>query len=271
MQDVIDNRKGPVIFIPHGGGPLPLMGDRHHVELIDFLKNSAQRWQKPSCIVVISAHWEEEVVTVTARKDEGLLYDYYGFSEASYQIEYPVQGKPEMAQKIAPMLKQRHIDVRLDMERKFDHGVFVPLKLMYPEADIPCVQISLKANLDPQEHIDLGKALTALREQNVLIVGSGSSFHNLKEFRMDGSDDAGEKNVAFEQWLIETCTDADLIMAERERRLVHWKEAPFAEFCHPREEHLLPLHVCYGIAGEAAELVYDGKMVGKQVSAFLWA
>ena len=137
---------------------------------------------------------------------------------------------------------------RLDTQRGFDHGMFVPLKLMYPQAQIPCVQLSMLSSLDPAKHIALGKSLAALREKNVLIVGSGMSFHNLRAFFSPRLSSIGERSEAFDRWLVETCTSRELSSEEREKRLVAWEQAPFARFCHPREDHLLPLHVCYGAA-----------------------
>ena len=144
-------KKGTVLFIPHGGGPLPILGDPRHQELIKFLKNIKSKINKPSSIIVISAHWEENEVKITSGEKPSLIYDYYGFPEETYKISYPVPGNPDLADKIKNLLNAKHINSKLDSERGFDHGVFIPLKIMYPEASIPCVQISLLNNLDPKK------------------------------------------------------------------------------------------------------------------------
>ncbi|MEZ5448358.1 MAG: class III extradiol ring-cleavage dioxygenase [Thiolinea sp.] len=169
------------------------------------------------------------------------------------------------------MLRQRLFRLRRMHSGSFDHGVFVPLMLMYPQADIPCLQLSLLTSLDPAQHIALGQSIRQIREQNVLVIGSGLSFHNLREFR-NAQPEVAKRALDFDHWLIETCTSADLDYATRVKRLTDWTAAPQARFCHPREEHLLPLHVCLGAADETeqAELVFNDEVLGKQVSGFLW-
>jgi 4,5-DOPA dioxygenase extradiol len=270
MKHEFNNPLSPVLFIPHGGGPLPLLGDKGHQALVHFLQEIAPSLGRPSAIILISAHWEESIATITSGESPPLIYDYYGFPEEAYRIQYPAPGSPELADKIFRLLHQSGISSRLDDQRGFDHGLFVPLKILFPGADIPCVQISLVNNLDPATHIDIGRALAELRKDKVLIIGSGFSFHNLKAFFTSGSEAQDVKNEAFEAWLIDTCTNADLSAPERENRLIHWGEAPYADYCHPREEHLLPLHVCVGFTNAPAKLVFDGKILGKKASAFLW-
>jgi len=259
----------PVLYIPHGGGPLPLLGDPDHQQLVDFLQRIPSSLRKPSAIVLISAHWEQEQATITSGATPELMYDYYGFPAASYRIQYPAPGAPALAKKIYALLRSAGIVARLDERRGFDHGLFVPLKIMYPEAEIPCVQLSLLAGLDPKAHIALGKALAPLRNEDILIVGSGFSFHNLRAFFAGPSGMPDQRNEAFNGWLIATCTDERLSAEEREGRLVAWEAAPHAR-CHPREEHLLPLHVCFGMAQVKARLVFDQEVMGKKASAFLW-
>jgi aromatic ring-opening dioxygenase catalytic subunit (LigB family) len=260
----------PVLYIPHGGGPLPLLGDRHHVELVSFLGDITPALGRPAAIVVISAHWEAEVATVTSGTRPPLIHDYSGFPEEAYRIGYPVPGAPELAARIGQLLADNNIGVQLDAQRGFDHGLFVPLKLMYPDAAIPCVQLSLVRGLDPELHIRIGEALSALRDSNILVIGSGFSFHNMRAFSFRGETAADPMNIRFEDWLMQTCTADSLSEAERRQRLVNWEAAPHARYCHPREEHLLPLHVCYGSAGTASRRVFSGKILGRQASAFLW-
>jgi 4,5-DOPA dioxygenase extradiol len=269
MKNVEARSLSPVLFIPHGGGPLPLLGDKGHVEMADFMQTITPSLGRPSAILVISAHWEEDIVTITGGNAPSLIYDYYGFPEESYEIKYPAAGQPELARKIHQLLRDGGIDAKLDNKRGFDHGLFVPLKMMFPEADIPCVEVSLLSSLDPASHIQIGRALSALRNDNVLIIGSGLSFHNMQAFFKD-SDALDEKNEKFEAWLINICTNEKLTAKQRAQKLLSWEEAPSARYCHPREEHLLPLHVCYGICGSVAKLVFDGKILGKRASAYLW-
>ena len=171
-----------VLFLSHGGGPLPLLGDPAHREMVENLQIIAGRIAKPTAILVISAHWEERVATLTSGAKPALIYDYYGFPEKSYEIEYPCPGEPALADQVQRLLTEAGIEARLDAQRGFDHGLFVPLKIMYPEADIPCIQLSLVKGLDPAEHIRIGKALAGLRQEGLLVIGSGFSFHNMKAF-----------------------------------------------------------------------------------------
>ena len=265
-------KKGTVLFIPHGGGPLPILGDSRHKEIIKFLKNIKSKINKPSSIIVISAHWEEDEVNITRGEKPSLIYDYYGFPEESYKITYPAPGNSKLANKIKNLLKAKDINSKLNPERGFDHGVFIPLKIMYPDASITCVQISLLKNLDPKKHIEMGKALSSLMNENILILGSGMSFHNLK-ILLSGSERADSdnaKNKEFDDWLVNVCAGDKLNNVEKEKALIEWIKAPSARFCHPREEHLIPLHVCYGIKNKKADLVFNDNVIGKKVSAFLW-
>ena len=269
MELKTNNAPANVLFIPHGGGPLPLLGDKGHQELVDFLERITPTLARPSAILVISAHWEEGIATITGGEMPELIYDYAGFPEEAYQIKYPAAGNPQLAEKLFTLLQNNGIEARLDNHRGFDHGLFVPLKIMFPDASIPCVQLSLLDSLDAKEHIRIGNALTELRNENLLIIGSGFSFHNMRAF-FQSNDGPDEKNEEFERWLINTCTNGDIPENERERKLAQWSAAAFARYCHPREEHLLPLHVCYGVCRSTAKLVFDGKVIGKKASAFLW-
>jgi len=260
----------PVLYIPHGGGPLPLLGDPAHQQLVEFLKSTPRSLGTPAAIVLISAHWEEEQPTITGGRHPDLLYDYHGFPPESYRIKYPAPGSPALAKRLYTLLEAGGLQSRLDERRGFDHGLFVPLKIMYPHADIPCVQLSLLASLDPIAHIAIGKALAPLRHENVLIIGSGFSFHNLKAFFTSPPGTPDQQNEVFDHWLIDTCTNETLSSDEREERLAYWTSAPSARYCHPREEHLLPLHVCWGITQAMARLVFHGEVLGKKTCAFLW-
>ena len=158
----------------------------------------------------------------------------------------------------------------LDPERGFDHGMFVPLLLMYPDADIPCVQLSLLSSLDPEAHIRMGEALSGLSSDNILIIGSGFSFHNLRELMRASNVNRDTDNEAFESWLLETCSSNELAKSDRSQRLVNWETAPGARYSHPREEHLLPLHVCFGVSGQACTWHDQVTIMGKKSSTFFW-
>lgn len=270
MQQTKSSHTPTVVYLSHGGGPLPLFGDPGHVELVENLKTIAASIEKPSAIVVVSAHWETKKPTVTVAAKPLLIYDYYGFPEESYAIKYPVSGEPSLANQIASILRAKGIDADLDAERGFDHGLFVPLKIMYPEADIPCVQISLVKGLDPKQHIQIGEALADLQQEGVLIIGSGFSFHNLSAFFTPTTAESRSMNAAFEAWLIDTCTDKNIDEEQRSALLENWEQAPFARYCHPREEHLIPLHLCYGVAKRPCASVFELNIMGQKASTYLW-
>lgn len=258
------------LFLSHGGGPLPLLGDESHLEMVARLHDIAAAIARPSAIIVVSAHWEAARPAVTSAASPALIYDYYGFPKESYTITYPCPGAPQLAQAIFQTLGDAGITADLEAARGFDHGLFVPLKIMYPEADIPCVQLSLVRGLDPAAHINLGKALRSLGDQSLLLIGSGFSFHNMNAFFAPETDESRNMNHAFDRWLLETCSDRDLSEEERKQRLINWESAPFARYCHPREEHLLPLHVCYGFAATACSSSYELQILNKKSSIYLW-
>ena len=265
---VADNPR--VLFLSHGGGPLPLLGDANHIEMVTCLKQISTEIEKPSAIIVISAHWEESNPTITSGSSPSLIYDYYGFPESAYTIKYPCPGEPSLARQIHQRLKNVGIASDLNDQRGFDHGVFVPLKIMYPQAQIPCVQLSLVNNLDPATHLKLGYALQNLDHQNLLIIGSGFSFHNMKAFFTPETAESKMMNEAFEKWLLTTCSTAEIDEEERAQRFVHWTQAPSARYCHPREEHLLPLHVCYGVARMYCSRAFELRILNKKSSMYLW-
>jgi aromatic ring-opening dioxygenase catalytic subunit (LigB family) len=258
-----------VVYFSHGGGPLPILGDASHQAMVDFMTRLPSQLTRPQAIVVVSAHWEEGAATLLTAPNPPMFYDYYGFPKEAYDITYPAPGNPALAARIAGLLEKNGIHARTDTQRGFDHGLFIPLKLMYPRADIPSIQLSLLRGLDPAAHIALGKALRELRSESILVIGSGFSFHNLMAFLGRGMGAPDPENDAFQDWLVETCA-GPLPQEERDQRLVEWEQAPSARYCHPREEHLLPLHVCMGMAGAAAEVVFDDQILGKRGVAFLW-
>jgi aromatic ring-opening dioxygenase catalytic subunit (LigB family) len=261
--------KAQIVYFSHGGGPLPILGDASHAAMVAFMSALPSQLDKPDLILVISAHWEESAATLLGAANPAMYYDYYGFPDQAYEINYPAPGSPADAGRIAALLEGNQIAARIDPQRGFDHGLFIPLKLMYPDADIPCLQLSLLRGLNPNAHLALGKALRGLNHENILVVGSGFSFHNMRAFSWQGNGGADPANDAFQNWLIKTCT-APIAQSEREQRLAEWEKAPSARYCHPREEHLLPLHVCLGMADKPARLIFDDQILGKRGVAFLW-
>jgi 4,5-DOPA dioxygenase extradiol len=261
--------KAQIVYFSHGGGPLPILGDASHKAMVDFMTQLPSQLTKPEAILVISAHWEESVPTLLGAKAPAMFYDYYGFPDEAYEITYPAPGSPDLANRIAGLLNKNNLPTHLDLHRGFDHGLFIPLKLMYPQANIPSLQLSLLRGLNPAAHIALGKALRELMNENILVVGSGFSFHNLRAFSWQENGAPDPANNAFQDWLIEVCA-GPIPQSEREQRLIEWEKAPSARYCHPREEHLLPIHVCLGMADQPAKVVFDDQILGKRSVAFLW-
>jgi len=259
-----------IVYLSHGGGPLPILGDPGHRAMVEFMQRLTAQLRRPEAILVISAHWEEPVATMLGAEHPPLFYDYYGFPDQAYRVTYPAPGNLKLVERVTEMLQEDHIPTKIDPRRGYDHGVFIPLKLMYPEADIPVAQLSLIRGLDPAAHIALGRALRDLLAEKILVIGSGFSFHNQAAFFGRSGGGSDPRNDAFQDWLIETCA-SPIPQSEREQRLIHWEGAPSARYCHPREEHLLPLHVCQGMANEGATVVFDDKILGKRGVAFLWA
>jgi len=257
-------------YLSHGGGPLPLLNDPGHFEMVKVFATLADILIKPSAILVISAHWEEERPTVTAAANPPLYYDYYGFPPESYSIAYPAPGAPELAQQLHILLKDKGFQPQQDHERGLDHGVFIPLKIIYPNAGIPCLQLSLVKGLRPDIHIALGKALSDLSTENLLVIGSGFSFHNMQAFFRPATPEGAAANNDFAAWLSDTCGNTQLSEQEREARLIDWEKAPGARYCHPREEHLLPLQVCYGRTQGPARHEITLDIMDKKANMFFW-
>lgn len=260
----------PVVFFPHGGGPLPLLGDSTHASLTHYLK-SLSTLPRPEVILLISAHWEAPCAEFTAHPAPELIFDYSGFPPQTYEYRYPAAGSPVRVKDWVHRLELLNMAARANPARGWDHGCFVPLLLSHPAADIPVVQLSLLQGLNPQAHIALGQALAPLRHEGVLIMGSGLSFHNMAAF-FNFSDAAKQHSEAFDDWLFDSLCNPSLTYAQQCERLTHWQAAPSARFCHPREEHLLPLHVCLGAACEAASVTrsYSEYLMGVKVSGFTW-
>jgi len=210
---------------------------------------------KPSAIVVFSAHWEEATVRITSGATHELLFDYGGFPKETYEYKYAAPGDPKLAQDILDLLTKAQIPAALEPSRGWDHGVFVPLMLMYPAADIPVVSVSLNAHLDPVFHAKLGAALASLRDRGVLLLGSGYTFHNMREF-FKPTPDAIKASRSFDTWLRTTMETKE--EATRRVAVGKWKESPGGVICHPREEHLIPLFVISGAGGDvSAKVIFE--------------
>ncbi|MGV3625712.1 MAG: DODA-type extradiol aromatic ring-opening family dioxygenase [Archangium sp.] len=262
----------PVAFLPHGGGPWPFvdlgMGDKPGADALRAYLESVKALPKtaPKALLVVSAHWEEAVPTVMTSEKPPMLYDYYGFPPESYRITWPAPGSPTVAARVRELLEKAGFQTASDSQRGYDHGTFVPLKLTYPNADVPVVQLSLKAGLDAAEHLAMGRALAPLRDEGVFIVGSGMTFHNLRAFFDPRARPVAE---TFDAWLRESAT---LPAAQRDARLAAWESAPMARAAHPREEHLIPLMVVAGAAGEdVGTVAYNGTFAGLRLSAYHFA
>ncbi|KAJ0169833.1 hypothetical protein K1T71_014439 [Dendrolimus kikuchii] len=263
----------PSIFVNHGGGPLPLLGDEEHAGLTIFLRDEVKKhvnFKSIKAIVLVTAHWEESVVTISSGKHHDLYFDYYGFPKESYTYKYDAPGDPTLANDIHERLKKAGIKSVLDDKRGWDHGVFVPMILINPSADIPIVQISVLENQDPQEHYKLGQVLYDLRKEGVAIIGSGMSYHNMREFRY-GRYKAEVVNKEFDDFLFKTCTAED---DKRRDGLLKWREQPGATDAHPirAAEHFMPLIVIAGAGGKSGgERIFNWDMAGTfRLSGFIW-
>lgn len=255
----------PTFFIPHGGGPCFFMPDPkgHWTGMGSFLQSLPERLaEPPTAILVVSAHWETEGFRVTSGSHNPLIYDYYGFPPETYAIRYDAAGLPELATEVAALLRSNGLPIELDPHRGFDHGVFVPMKVAFPEAVIPIVELSVEQNLDPKLHIAAGRSLASLRDKGVLIVGSGMSFHNLESF---GDKRFTLSSQAFDFWLTSTLT---LTGDARADLLALWSDAPGALEAHPTAEHLIPLMVVAGASDVAGKKIYGELILEAAVSGF---
>ncbi len=237
----------PTYFISHGGGPWPWLPDM--AEALAPLAQSLSAMpselpRPPKAILMISGHWETEDVSVMSAPNPAMEYDYFNFPAHTYDITYPAPGAPDLAKQAAELIAQAGLPVRLDPSQGFDHGTFVPAYVMYPAADIPLFQVSLRHNYDPAQHFALGRALAPLRDQDVLIIGSGLSYHNLAMF----GPKARKPSTEFDTWLTQTLA---LPASERTAALLNWESAPSARICHAKEDHLVPLFAALGAAEDA--------------------
>lgn len=265
----------PVIFIPHGGGPWHVMPD----DAIDPVGYpSLKQWLSGlgrfitpdvKAILVISAHWEEKHVTINFNENPTLLYDYYGFPNYTYSLNWNIKGSSEIATVVENTLAANGFDVDREYQRGLDHGVFVPLMVAFPRPQIPIVQLSLVSSLDPETHTKIGEALQPLRDQGILIIGSGMTYHNMRGFMATGTD-AKLHAEKFDEWLVQAMSNPNPY--ERNVLLASWQNAPWAIECHPRSEHLTPVFVTAGAAGNTKlSEVFSNTLMGMKVSGFIFA
>ncbi|MFA6231761.1 MAG: class III extradiol ring-cleavage dioxygenase [Rhodanobacter sp.] len=257
----------PTFFINHGGGPCFFLQSGNMRSAWKPLENHLGHFasalnEQPLALLVVSGHWEAAVPTVNVAPAPPLLFDYQGFPDYTYQLTWPAPGSPEIATCVRDLLAETGLSSAANDQRGYDHGVFVPLKVAFPDADIPVVQLSLQRGLDPATHLEIGRALRPLREQGVLIIGSGQTYHNMRGFGGPGPDPRAE---AFDAWLRHAITTMDT----RDQSLVDWEQAPGARDAQPREDHLLPLMVAAGAAsGDRATVDFHGRILGKPISGF---
>lgn len=255
----------PSFYIPHGGGPCLFMNDPKGIwgGMEAFLQNLRSHIpQAPDAILIVTGHWETEGITITGAEQNTLLYDYYGFPEHTYDLKYPAQGAPSHATRIAKLLQDAAIPVQIDRERGLDHGAFIPLMVAFPEAELPIIEISLDRSLDPALHLALGKALAPLRDENILILATGMSFHNMRAY---GNPAFTPASLEFDAWLTHS---VELSAEQRNARLTEWSTAPSARICHPQEEHLIPLMVAAGASPHAGERIYSENVLETAISAY---
>jgi 4,5-DOPA dioxygenase extradiol len=232
----------PALFISHGSPMLALEDGRAR----RFLQGYAAELERPRAILVASAHWETAQPALTASRAPETIHDFGGFPAALYQMRYPAPGDPALAERAAGLLREAGFTPGLDPRRGLDHGTWVPLSLLYPAADIPVVQLSLQTHLGPAHHVRVGAALRALRDEGILIVGSGGLTHNLMRLQRQGGDSLPPPPWVseFDQWV------ADKVAARDVDALVAWRsQAPHAAESHPTDEHFIPFFVALGAGG----------------------
>jgi 4,5-DOPA dioxygenase extradiol len=237
-------QKLPTIFVSHGAPTLPI----EEVPAREFLKALGSQFNKVKAVLCISAHWATPIPTVNASNWPGTIHDFYGFPEELYEIEYPAQGNLELAEHVSELIQAADFQCHIDGQRGLDHGAWVPLMLMFPQADIPVVQLSIQQKLDPSWHLKVGRAIEELRSENILIMGSGGAVHPLgySGFRLGGEPSQWAKD--FDKWLTNAVTHGEELFLTNYRQL-----APYPERAHPYPDHYMPLLVAFGAGGEGAK------------------
>lgn len=255
----------PAIFIPHGGGPCFFMDDPQGLwtGMAAFLRSLPSLLPAPpKAILLVSAHWETKGFAFTGSAHPPLIYDYFGFPPETYQLHFDVPGAPEVAGRAASLLNDAGMAAAVDGQRGLDHGAFIPLKVAFPDADVPVVEMSVEHSLDPALHLAAGRALAPLRNEGVLIIGSGMSFHNMRGY---GDPRFTVPSAEFDGWLTSAVTAK---AKARTAQLGDWEHAPAARQSHPREEHLIPLLVAAGASDGAGQRIYNEVVMKTSISGF---
>lgn len=233
----------PVLFLSHGSPMLALQDSPAR----DFLASLGSTLERPEAVLIVSAHWETEIPTVNAVAINDTIHDFSGFPQALFDVEYPAPGSAALAHRAAECLGGAGLRAKIDPSRGLDHGAWVPLMLMWPDHDIPVVQLSVQSSLGPGHHVQVGRALSALRRENILIIASGSFTHNLRQLVRAGAVEEPEWVGQFSDWM-----DAAILDSRTADLVCYRRLAPWAEVAHPTDEHLLPLFVAIGAAGDGA-------------------
>ncbi|PHH63518.1 hypothetical protein CDD81_5799 [Ophiocordyceps australis] len=274
----------PVVALSHGGGPLPILGDPSHKSIIYSLKHRIPRILnlgtplQPQAIILVTAHWQTATPHVSSSAQHELLYDYSNFPPESYSLKYPAPGSPAIAQKVVDAFTAAGVkDPRLDPDRPWDHGVFVPLTLIHPQAQIPIVQVSVLQGEDVAEHMRMGEALRSLREQNIAVIGSGfASLHNLqtmRDLRQVSHEERAKFKAQSDEWNDALTNAVKAEKKDRRHHLEKWRKMPHADKMHPPNggEHFMPLLVCAGAADDGEEMrSYKDEYLGMDILTYYW-
>lgn len=252
--------KMPAFFISHGGGPWPWVPQLREVftkleaSFHDIVKALPE---KPKAILMISGHWEADQVRVMSSDAPPMEYDYFGFPPETYQIKYASPGAPDLAKHVLGLMEDAGIKAEADPNQGYDHGTFVPAYIMYPEAEVPLIQVSMLNSYDPEAHFAIGRALAPLRDEGVLIIGSGLSYHNMQKMNAE----ARVPSAAFDAWLGDAMAKDP---AARTSDLLAWEHAPYARECHVKEDHLVPIFVALGAAedAKATRVYHESNLLG---------
>ncbi|PRP86222.1 putative aromatic ring-opening dioxygenase LigB subunit [Planoprotostelium fungivorum] len=255
--------RAPAMFVQHGGGPMPLLNDPHHEMLIRYMKGRGAQIlaeNRPKAIVLVTAHWETDHPSISSGPSHPLYYDYYGFPPESYAIKYPAPGSPQVAKRVQDLLTQNGFKVTMDEKRGWDHGVFVPMVMLRPQADIPIVQLSVLNSQDANEHLRYGQVLSSLRDEGVAVIGSGMTFHNMRTMMSRFSGQGSSKsnvNDSFEKNLSEAFqTPSSTDRIEKMKKWEAWTE------------HFMPALVVAGAGGDVAAEEKDVSMLDFKLSSF---
>jgi len=240
-------KRYPALFVSHGAPTLALETN----DTTEFLRRLGGELGKPRAILCVSAHWNTAVPTVSAAEKPETIHDFGGFPEELYRIRYPAQGAPALAASVSALLSEAAIECETSQGRGLDHGAWVPLRLLYPGAEVPVAQLSVQPRLDPAHHFRIGRALTPLLEEGVLLLATGSVTHNLSKISTGGSPPEWARQ--FDEWL-----GRKILEGSKEELLEYRRHAPYAQMAHPTDEHLLPLFVALG-AGSGKEGVRPGR------------